>query len=179
MWVEPLQEPVTDVVTVHAFGLDAGVGQTSCEALADVIQMHGRCLATERCVTYYSAIHDHTHPALLAAPRQFRNSGVLKKAAWFGDRIKVMFEEIQIQLRKRTAFGLWLDVSTQIFEVVIPAGFVFRVELDDPRRGIELVKTVLQRVFQCIAHFAKPFGITPLGADRSQFKECCQGFAIF
>ncbi|RMO80831.1 hypothetical protein ALQ34_200011 [Pseudomonas syringae pv. maculicola] len=69
--VEPLQEPVSDVVTVHPFAFNAGVGQTSCEALTNVVQVHGRGLATERCITDYPAIHDYPHSALLATPRQF------------------------------------------------------------------------------------------------------------
>ncbi|RMN89450.1 hypothetical protein ALQ52_200065 [Pseudomonas cannabina pv. alisalensis] len=78
MRVEPVQQPVTNVMAIHAPGFDARVGQSSRQTLANVFQVHRRRLATNQSIAGAAPVDDHANPALLSAPGQLRHFGVFK-----------------------------------------------------------------------------------------------------
>ncbi|RMP14064.1 hypothetical protein ALQ30_200520 [Pseudomonas syringae pv. persicae] len=65
-----------------------------------------------------------------------------------------MFELLQVHFCKRRTLSVRLHVIMQRLQIIFPTGFIPGVELHHPRRFIQFVKTVLQRIFKSIARFA-------------------------
>ena len=62
--------------------------------------------------------------------------------------------------------GAGLDIALQGIQIVRETGVVLGVELHHPRVFVQLVKTVLQGVFQGVAGLGQPSGFAAFGADR-------------
>lgn len=119
------------------------------------------------------------HAIVLATPWQARDRGVLEQAARLGDRAQVVTEEAQVELAERAALRAWMQVRPQRAQVVLPIGFVLRVELHHPRVLVQFVEGVLQRILQGIAGLPQPDGLAPFGTDRLQLEERRHRLAIF
>ena len=169
--VEPAQQPVVDLRPSHPARLDAGIGQAANQAIAHDVQRLLGCLAATAGLARCAAIDHHAHAPALAAPRQARDHAVLEQSAGFGNGAQVVGERGQVELGEAAALGARLDVAAQRVQVLVEVGFVLGIELEHPRVGIELVETVLQSVFQCIARLGQPGGLAALGAQRRQLEE--------
>ncbi|CAM5317212.1 hypothetical protein TMEC50S_00695 [Thauera mechernichensis] len=64
-----------------------------------------------------------------------------------------------------------MQVARQCAQVVLPVGFVLRVELHDPGVLVQFVEGILQRVLQGVSRLPQPRQLAPFGADRQELEE--------
>ncbi|MNM90547.1 hypothetical protein D3C81_1028130 [compost metagenome] len=161
-----------DVRRPQAPGLHAGIRQPAGKTVADRRQrLLGRLAAACGRGGGRVAVDDHAYASHLAAPWQARHRGVLEQTTGLRNRAQVVRKEAQVELAERAALSTWLQIARQGMQIVVPACFVLRVELDHPGVVVQLVKRVLQGVFERIARLPQPSQLAALGADRLQLEE--------
>ncbi|GBC59061.1 hypothetical protein PSNTI_45610 [Stutzerimonas stutzeri] len=171
--VEPAQQPVVNIRSHHAPGLNAGVRQSAAQAVAnDIEHLLGRLPAAAVLpLAGHAAIDHHAHTPGLAAPAQPCDHRVLEQTARLGHRAQVMAEEAQVELGERRLTGARLHIVAQGLHVLVETGLVLSVELQHPGVLIQFIETVLQRVFQGIAGLREPARFPAFGAQRHQLVE--------
>ncbi|CAI2794288.1 Uncharacterised protein [Serratia ficaria] len=167
-----------DIGGIEAARLNTCIGKSSSQAFADNIQrLFGRLPASGRRIAD-APIDDHAHTPRLPAPGQASDRVVIEQTALLCNSTQVMGKEAKIEGRKLAFSRTWLKVIFQGGEIAVPVGIILGIKLNDPGRFIQFIKTVLERVLQCIPDLCQPGGFPAFRADRHQLEERGDGNAV-
>ena len=144
--------------------------QRSTDTFASLLQGLHRGESRLLSVRFKPAIDHQTHPSVIAAPGQARHHLILKQTTGLGDGLQMTAAELQIRLGEDRTSRAVLNIIGELGQVGCEVVVVLTEKLRHPRRLIQLVKAILQGVFEGVADRHQPIGFAPFGADGQQLE---------